>query len=254
MDKYTWDSSLYNDKHSFVPKYGKPVIELLAPKSGEKILDLACGTAILTNLIATYGASVTGMDKSEDMLTQARTAYPDLELVQGDAHNFNFAFQFDAIFSNAALHWMLEPELVLQSVWKALIPGGRFVFEMGGKGNTKIIEDACDYAIKKLGYPAPPRINFFPSVAEYATILEKIGFIIDYALYFKIPTDLECKEGLRNWIKMLRNNYLVNLNEAEKNNFFRHAEEYAAPLLLNDIQEWVADYVRLRIKATKPFS
>ncbi len=252
MQKYAWDPMLYNNRHSFVAKYGEALIPLLDPRPGEKILDLACGTATLTNQISSSGAKVFGIDRSETMIKQARIDYPHLELLIGDAHSFKFEWQFDAIFSNAALHWMLEPEKVLQCVWSALKPGGRFVFEMGGKGNTKIIEDACEYAISKLGYPVPPPINFFPSISEYSTMLERQGFIITYAHYFERPTPLVGIEGLRNWIRMLRNNFLINLNLEEQDSFFKFAEEYAKPKLMNQNGEWIADYVRLRMVAKKP--
>ncbi|MGH6628953.1 MAG: class I SAM-dependent methyltransferase [Burkholderiales bacterium] len=128
-----WDSSLYDDKHSFVTKYGEGVLELLAPQPGERILDVGCGTGHLTQLIAGAGAQVTGMDNSAEMIATARAGHPDLRFVVGDAADFFFDEPFDAVFSNAALHWVHRAEEAVICMSRALKPGGRFVVEFGGK-------------------------------------------------------------------------------------------------------------------------
>ena len=118
-----WDAKLYDAKHDFVWKYGSDVVSLLDPKAGERILDLGCGTGHLTAQIAESGALVTGVDRSAEMVAAARSAYPNLKFEVADARNLNFREEFDAVFSNATLHWIHEPERVLQGVWKALRPG-----------------------------------------------------------------------------------------------------------------------------------
>src|SRR5206468_2153174 len=127
----------YDDKHSFVWKYGKEVLDLLAPREGERILDVGCGTAHLTNQIASRGARVVGLDKSSAMIERARALYPELQLEVADATDFHFDEPFDAVFSNAAIHWMKDQDAVARAVFNALKPGGRFVAEFGGKGNIK---------------------------------------------------------------------------------------------------------------------
>src|SRR6185503_16789135 len=137
-----WDASLYDEKHSFVWKYGEEVVELLAPKYGERVLDLGCGTGHLTNKIAASGAIVVGIDVSADMIEQARTLYPGLSFEIADGTKFHFADPFDAVFSNAALHWIEEQDRVTDCIARALKPGGRFVAEFGGKDNTQKIKGA----------------------------------------------------------------------------------------------------------------
>src|SRR5262249_35286620 len=134
-----WDPALYEDKHAFVWRHGASLVELLAPQPGEHVLDLGCGTGHLTAAIAKAGACVVGIDQSPEMIAQARKHYPNLRFESGDARRLAFAEEFDALFSNAVLHWISEAELVVQSVARALKPGGRFVAEFGGKGNVRAI-------------------------------------------------------------------------------------------------------------------
>src|SRR5579863_5197431 len=149
-----WDSSLYDDRHSFVWKKAGDLIDLLDPKSGERILDLGCGTAHLTAQIAARGAEVAGLDSSASMIAQARQNYPKLKFVLGDARSFRFDEPFDAVFSNAVLHWIPESAEVIASVAGALKAGGRFVFEMGARGNTAQIVAALTSTLEEAGYPA----------------------------------------------------------------------------------------------------
>ena len=134
-----WNANLYDDKHSFVAKYGEDVVQLLAPKTGERILDIGCGTGYLTNLIAQAGARVVGIDNSASMIERAQAVYPDLDLRVLSATNFSFGTPFDAVFSNAVLHWVLEKDAAVDCIADALRPGGRLVLEMGGKGNVEEI-------------------------------------------------------------------------------------------------------------------
>src|SRR5262249_53568714 len=159
-----WDASLYDSKHSFVWKYGAELIELLAPQKGERILDLGSGTGHLTHRIADSGASVFGLDRSPTMLAEARKNYPELNLVAGDATRFAFARPFDAVFSNATLHWILDAESVVKCVAGCLRAGGRFVLELGGRGNIEQFRAAVHDALDQLGYPEGKGWNpkYFP--------------------------------------------------------------------------------------------
>src|SRR5262245_50467931 len=122
-----WDPAKYDGKHSFVWKYGMGVVELLAPKPGERILDIGCGTGHLTNTLADAGAVVVGIDTSQPMIEQAREKYPSVRFELGDGTDFEFPEPFDAVFSNAAIHWMKDQEKVARCISRALKPGGRFV-------------------------------------------------------------------------------------------------------------------------------
>src|SRR5258707_4644091 len=150
MPDTDWNVSLYDQKHAFVFEYGKGVISLLEPKAGETILDLGCGTGHLAKSIADAGARVVGMDSSASMVEAAQTAYPDIEFLVADARNFSFPTRFDAVFSNATLHWVPEAESVVQCIARALKPGGRFVTEFGGKGNEAQITTARQPYLREL--------------------------------------------------------------------------------------------------------
>jgi trans-aconitate methyltransferase len=125
-DSQRWDPQLYDSKHSFVTHFGGDLLPLLDPQPGDRILDLGCGTGHLSAQIAASGAAVVGIDHSPDMIAQAQATYPDLTFIEADAANFTFEQPFDAVFSNAALHWIPTPERVIACVWQALKPGGRF--------------------------------------------------------------------------------------------------------------------------------
>jgi len=246
----TWNSKLYDTNHDFVSKYGESLIPLLNPQSHENILDLGCGTGTLTSRIAAKCNKIVGIDASSEMVIKAQKNFPDIEFLIADGQNFSYPQQFDAVFSNAALHWMLEPEKPIQCVYEALKPGGRFVLEMGGKGNIAAIIAAINHAAIQMKLNNQARINYFPGIAEYTTLLEQVGFTVKYAQLYERPTPLSGKDGLRNWVKMFRNGTLANLAENEQEQFFTLMEEFAKPELMNN-NTWVADYVRLRIVAYK---
>ncbi|ELY99769.1 type 11 methyltransferase [Natrialba chahannaoensis JCM 10990] len=180
-----WDSTSYDGDHSFVFEYGEDIVDLLEPAPDERILDLGCGTGHLTNQIARSGADIVGLDASAEMLAEARERYPDREFVRADAREFAFETDFDAVFSNAALHWIPEQDAVLDSVAASLRPGGRFVAELGGVGNVQSIVDAVRAAASEHGYEVDSPW-YFPSVGEYATVLESNGFEVRYATLFEV--------------------------------------------------------------------
>src|SRR5271169_3895294 len=236
-----WDAKLYNAKHDFVWKYGSDVVSLLEPRTGERILDLGCGTGHLTAQIAEPGALVIGVDRSAEMVAAARLAYPNLKFEISDARNLAFREEFDAVFSNAMLHWIHEPELVLQGVWKSLRPGGRFVAELGGKGNIGAMQEAFDLALLELGAAKAGEVNpwYYPSVSEYSTLAERNGFEVRFITLFDRPTGLaDGAAGLRNWIVMFGADYLAKAGEAMREEFLDRVEEILRPKLFRDGQWW----------------
>ena len=246
----SWDPGLYDDKHAFVWQYGASLVELLAPKPGERILDLGCGTGHLTAQIADAGATVVGMDHSAEMLEQAHAAYPTLQFLQADARDFYFDEPFDAVFSNAVLHWVRPPEAVVQRVYAALRPGGRFVAELGGRGNVHRVLNAVHNAAEQLGLPADFLQSYFPSVGEYTPLLEAAGLEVRSAILFDRPTALAGADGLRNWVKMFRRPVVASV-PAERRDDFLSAVEEAARTELFRHGGWFADYRRLRITAIR---
>jgi trans-aconitate methyltransferase len=250
MRKASWNANLYNTRHDYVSRYGADVLALLQPIPNETILDLGCGTGTLTHEIAKLGANVVGIDSSDEMIKKAQKDYPQIAFRVADGQNFEFDNQFDAVFSNAALHWMLEPEKVIACVWKCLKVNGRFVLEMGGKGNIQQVLGAIVQALKKFNLDSS-LLNYFPSIAQYAGLLEAQGLNVRYAEMIDRPTKLTGPEGLRNWMRMFRDSALQQLRQGEQEAFFQYLEQIAQPTLYHD-NGWWADYVRLRVVAIKP--
>ncbi|HEY9710411.1 MAG TPA: class I SAM-dependent methyltransferase [Oculatellaceae cyanobacterium] len=253
MSKHQWASALYESKHSFVWQYGAECLELLSPQPNERILDLGCGTGHLTQEITKQGAIAIGIDKAPTMIEQARKNYPNLHFEVADATNFHFEEPFDAVFSNATLHWIKEPERVISCIWKALKPGGRFVAEFGGKGNIKAIATAINNTLEAAGYPVKPELNpwYFPSIGEYTILLEKHGFSVTYATLFERPTALEDGEkGLQNWIEMFANSFVKAIPANKRSSLIQTIENQLRPELYRD-ETWFADYKRIRVVARK---
>jgi trans-aconitate methyltransferase len=246
----TWDSSLYDDRHSFVWKSGASLVDILRPGPGERVLDLGCGTGHLTAKIAESGASAIGLDSSVSMIAQARQNFPALKFVVGDAKVFHFDEPFDAVFSNAALHWIHDAEAVVRSVAAALRPEGRFVLEMGAKGNIGRIRRAIEDVLRESGR-SPVSPWFFPSAGEYAVLLEKCGFEIRMAQTFDRWPKLEHPErGLREWLEMFAGTYFDGIPPVERESLARTIENRLKPTLFRD-GSWYADYRRLRAEAVK---
>ena len=233
----SWDAARYQSRHSYVYAYGEGLIRLLEPRAGEKILDLGCGSGQLTAKIAESGAEVAGLDRSEEMIAEARRTFPSQRFEIGDAANFTVEAHYDAVFSNAALHWVKDADGAAASVARALRPGGRLVLEMGGKGNTQAVLDA----IREVAGPVETPW-YFPSVGEYAPVLERHGFEIAFATLFDRPTRVEGEDGLEEWLAMFAGSML---KSAEA----RH--EVAERLRSKMFRDggWVVDYRRLRVIA-----
>jgi trans-aconitate 2-methyltransferase len=206
-----WDAGLYDDKHAFVWKHGAALLEMLGPRAGERVLDLGCGTGHLTAQLAAAGAEMVGIDSSPEMVAQARQSYPDIRFEVADARNFAFAEPFDAVLSNAVLHWVREPEPVVACVAGALKPGGRFVAEFGGRGNVAALLAALAGAARQAGCRPFVSPWYFPALGEYAALLERDGLEVRSAALFDRPTPLEGEHGLRDWVRMFAGDYLVGL-------------------------------------------
>src|SRR5262249_48432550 len=170
-----WNADLYNASHSFVWKFGAQLVEVLAPQPGEKILDLGCGTGALTAQIAAAGAQVIGIDSSPEMIEQARRSFPELSFHVADARSFTVGGDFDAVFSNAVLHWVKEPERAVSRIRAALKTGGRFVAEFGGRGNTQKIATALERRAAACGISDYVIPWYYPGIAEYTGVLERHG-------------------------------------------------------------------------------
>jgi trans-aconitate methyltransferase len=248
-----WNANLYDAKHAFVWKHGSDVVSLLAPQPGERILDLGCGTGHLTAQIAESGAHVLGVDRSPEMIAAAQNSYPNLKFAIADATALPFHFEFEAVFSNATLHWVHEPERAIRGVWNALHPGGRFVAEFGGKGNVGRMQRAFDQTLVDLHLSRPGENNpwYYPSVSEYATLLEQDKFEVHFMILFDRPTALaEGEAGMRNWIAMFASDYLAKVPPETREVFFQKIEGLLRPELFREGQWW-ADYRRLRFVAVK---
>ena len=257
-----WNAAEYDAKHAFVYEKAKGLVELLAPKAGERILDLGCGTGALTAEIARRGAEVLGVDRSEEMIAQARKKFPALRFEVLDARELRARSNrvgnvseagFDAVFSNAVLHWIPEADQVIAGVAGALKPGGRFVAELGGQGNIQKLVAGLYRAFAALGMRQPEGVSpwFYPSVAEYAGLLERHGLEVREASLFDRPTVLEGGErGLENWIRVFRQTFIEKMGEADAERWIREVERQCRGELLQD-GNWVLDYRRLRIAAWK---
>lgn len=247
-----WNTNLYDQQHSFVSKYGKNLIELLEPTAGEKILDLGCGTGDLAQQLDELRVDVIGVDRSEKMIDQAKTKYPSIEFSVQDARSLEFQQEFDAIFSNATLHWIKPPSQALQCLYNSLKKGGRFVAEFGGKGNVQTITNAIIQQIEEAGFEFQAEHNpwFFPSISEYSTLMETVGFRVTYAQHFDRPTKLEGENGLKNWIHMFANQLFEGIPVDKKAEMITKVEMQLKELLFKD-DHWIADYKRIRVVGVK---
>lgn len=249
----TWNTDLYDEKHAFVFKYGEDLVDVLKPQPGERILDLGSGTGYLTNIIAASGATVVGIDSSLEMISKAKQQYPELEFKVQDATEFHFDEHFNAIFSNAVLHWVLEKEKAIECMYRNLKRSGRIVLEMGGKHNVEKIITALQNSLIKHGFTeqAAKELWYFPSVSEYTGLLEKRGFRVTYAAHFNRETKLsDTENGIKDWVKMFGLAILKGIDEVKVEEILNEVQIALQPTHFRN-GSWYADYKRLRIIAIK---
>jgi trans-aconitate methyltransferase len=243
-----WNAKLYDDRHSFVWKFGASLVELLAPQASEAVLDLGCGTGHLTAQIAAAGASVLGIDSSPQMIEEARRSHPGIRFEVQDARSLEYVDQFDAVFSNAALHWMHPPEAVLAGIARALKPGGRFIAEMGGHNNTAAILTAFRAVLAKRGIEALDHMPwYFPSAAAYQAKLEAAGFRVEEIAIIPRPTPLAA--GLAAWLDTFCEDFFLPLTPPDRTTAKQEVIDLLEPILMDETGLWIADYVRLRFRA-----
>jgi len=229
------------------------LLQLLAPKAGERILDVGCGTGQLTQEIAAAGVDAVGVDASAEMIAAARENFPHVRFEVCEATAMDFENEFDAVFSNAALHWVTDQEKAISCIARSLKRGGRFVFEMGGHGNLQEILSALAQALSEVGIENPARLCpwTFPRISAYASLLEARALRVDVAVLFDRPTPLDSgEEGLANWLKMFAGFGLEHLPDEKRDLAIRRVEELARPKLFHG-DHWVADYKRLRMVCEK---
>jgi trans-aconitate methyltransferase len=241
-----WDPKTYSENARFVAELGQPVVELLAPRPGERILDLGCGDGALTEKLARLGCAVVGVDASPEQIAAARARGLDARVADGQ--RLAFGAEFDAVFSNAALHWMKDPDAVIAGAARALKPGGRFVGELGGAGNIRRIVLALTAALARRGL-APELPWYFPSAEEYRARLQAGGFTVEEIVLFPRPTPLP--GDISGWLQTFAGASLARLPEADREPFIAELRAALAPHLQQPDGSWVADYVRLRFAAVK---
>ena len=243
-----WNSSRYAENARFVSDLGQPVLELLDPHRGERILDLGCGDGVLTEKIVLRGAQVVGVDSSLDMVQAARARGIDARLA--DAYKLQFDSEFDAVFSNAALHWMKSsPDAVIRGTCRGLKRQGRFVGEMGGHGNVAAITVALCGTLERFGVGDVRSVIpwYFPTCEEYRERLERAGFEVPYIELIPRPTPLPT--GMRGWLETFAIPFISVLPEEKRSEFLDEVTDRLRPALCDSCKRWTADYVRLRFLA-----
>ena len=247
-----WSPADYAQHAAFVPRLGDAVLRLLAPQPGELILDVGCGDGALTERIAAAGANVIGLDAPPEMVEAARARGIDAFQMDAEAMELERFGRFDAVFSNAALHWMLDPDAVATGIFAALRAGGRFVGEMGGEGNLAILRRGLRDELSERGYQMPAQDPaWYASVEEFTRLYLVAGFEGIRAELIERPTPLP--GGVAQWVTTFRSGLLdvAMVPEWERGDIAAAVEARLAPVLLRD-GIWCADYVRLRFSMRKP--
>lgn len=246
-----WDAEKYKQDFMFVPEYGAAVLDLLDAQPGARVIDLGCGNGALTEELAARGYRVLGLDASPEMLAVARKAHPALTFAPGNALDFRLEEPADAIFSNAVLHWIDadKQQAMLDHIAGQIRPGGLFVCEFGGKGCAETVHAELErrFAAHGLHYR---RTFYFPTVGEYAPMLERAGFRVEYATLFDRPTRQNGPDGLADWIRMFDTAPFDGVDPALADVIINETVEALRPVLWKD-EAWYVDYVRIRFKLRK---
>jgi SAM-dependent methyltransferase len=245
----TWDPERYARNARFVADLGAPVVELLAPQPGERILDLGCGDGALTIKLVQMGCDVVGVDASAQQIEAAKKLGLDARVMEGE--NLSFENEFEAVFSNAALHWMRnDPDRVIAGVHRALKPGGRFVAECGGYGCVAKVKTALVAALNRRGIDGESRVPwYFPTVEDYSARLIQAGFTPTYIALIPRPTPLP--GDITAWLETFGENFTRPLAPSERPAFLAEVREALRPQLCDSEGKWTADYVRLRFSARR---
>ena len=244
-----WNPETYAENARFVTDLGEPLLELLDCKPGEMILDLGCGDGALTKKIAGAGCAVLGADTSLGQIQAAKKR--GLAVVVMDGQRFSLKSRFDAVFSNAALHWMKRTESVVEGVASCLKPGGRFVGEFGGKGNVEKIRAALHQGLRRRGID-PWTVDpwYYAALEEYSMLLTAYGFRVGYIELIPRPTKLP--GDILGWLEVFAQPFTKAVSAEEREIFLIEVRNQLEPILRGADGSWFADYMRLRFKATKP--
>jgi trans-aconitate methyltransferase len=242
----TWNPTAYAETGSFVPALGTGVLDWLSPQPGERILDLGCGDGLLTAKLVAAGAQVVGVDASEAMVATARARGIDAHVVNAEA--LSFEHEFDAVFSNAALHWVRDQDAMLAGVHRALMPGGRFVAELGGHGNVAAILVALMAVLERHGLAELENgVNYYPTAEAYAARLSAHGFSVETIQIIPRPTPLAT--GMRAWLTTFRSGVLEAVPEELRSTVLDETVALLKPVLCDEQGNWTGDYIRLRFIA-----
>jgi SAM-dependent methyltransferase len=243
----SWDPESYARNARFVSELGTPLVDLLAPRAGQRILDLGCGDGALTQKLVALGCAVVGVDASAAQVEAARQLGLDARVI--DAEALPFEEEFDAVFSNAVLHWIRKPDPMIRGVYRALRPGGRFVAECGGAGCVETIRRALVEALEQRGMDGEPRVPwYFPTPEDYGARLERAGFRVESIALFPRPTPLP--GDLLGWLETFAQSFLQGLDAVERRAYLQEVRAALEPKLRDANGVWIADYVRLRFAAT----
>jgi trans-aconitate methyltransferase len=243
-----WDPASYARHARFVSDLGSPVVELLAPRPGDRILDLGCGDGVLTKKLVDLGCQVVAVDSSAAQIAAAKKLGLDAHEMSAEA--LPFMEEFDAVFSNAVLHWIKNADLMIASVYRSIRPGGRFVAECGGYGCVHKVRMALVRALDRRGIEGEARVPwYFPTPGDYATRLERAGFRVDSIALLPRPTPLP--GDITGWLETFAQSFLEGLPSAARDEYLLEVRAALEPQLRESNGTWVADYVRLRFAATK---
>jgi len=245
----SWDPDVYAKNARFVADLAAPVVALLAPRPGQRVLDLGCGDGVLTKQLAALGCEVVGVDASEALVRRAREHAVDARVMDGQALDFDA--EFDAVFSNAALHWMKQADLAIAGAFRALREGGRFVAELGGRGCVETLHRALIAGLDARGHDGSAASPwYFPDADEYGARLAAAGFQVETIALIPRPTPLP--GDVLGWLETFAESFTRVLPEAQRRGYLDEVREATRPQLCDATGAWTADYVRLRFAARKP--